>query len=476
LAVAMVACLFAGCGMEAEETKPQQASNHGETTPAAAPAEEKQGEVVELTLWHLFGEADTDGHPHVYYTQWAENFNATHDNIHVTVLGGKSATDIQTAIAAGSTPDIFMNYWNNAPQWADAGALLDLTPYYTSDAEFDYEDIMPGALDISYYNGKYYSVPNTYSTTFMFYNEDILKEAGWDHFPTDTDELMQCIKDTTVANEDGTIKRLGMLPNMPWLDTEMWAASFNAEWLAEDGKTVTADGEANVAFLTFVQNIYKFYEEEFGWNALTINDFGDTVRGNRSTANDPVLTGEVAMRWNSEGLQANLAEHGVGINWKIAWFPNAPGSAATALLTSNVWEINAKTEHPDEAWEALADLCGKENQKIMARGEYGNGQFYARRSTIEYINTTLADELGAAKENAEVGAKVTENLKFIADAMLNGKLRAFPCCGFVNEYLNSISANADLVFSAGMSPEEALKNVVDEIQPLAEANPYVRRG
>ena len=182
------------------------------------------------------------------------------------------------------------------------------------------------------------------------------------------------------------------------------------------------------------------------------------------------------MRWNSENLQANLAENGADVNWKMAWFPNAPGTEATALLTSNVWEINAKTEHPDEAWEALASLTGKENQQVMAAGEYGNGQFYARRSTLEYLRDTLADELGAAKEDPAVGAKVTENIKVISDAMLNGNLRAFPCCSFVNEYLNSISANADMVFSAGMSPEEAMQMVVDEIQPLASADPFVGYG
>lgn len=475
LALVMVLGVLSGCGggNNSNDSNTSNPSNASQPSTSSTNDTQSGSGPVEITLWHLFGEADTPGHPHVYYTQWAENFNATHDNIHVTVLGGKSATDIQTAIAAGSTPDIFMNYWNNAPQWADAGALLDLTSYYESDANFDYKDIMPGALALSYYDGHFYSVPNSYSTTFMFYRADILAECGWNNFPTNTDELMQCIKDTTEANPDGSIKRLGLLPNMPWLDTEMWSAAFDTSWLADDGVTVTANSDANVAWLQFILDIYAYYESEYGWDALAINDFGDTVRGNRATANDPVLTGEVAMRWNAEGLQANLAEQGAGIDWQIAWFPNAPGAGNAALLTSNVWEINSKTEHPDEAWEALADLTGKDNQKIMAQGEYGNGGFYARKSTLEYIHDTLADELGAAKEDATVGAKITDNLKVISNAMLTGNLRAFPCIGYINEYLNSIESNADLVFTEGLSPAEAMQNVVDEIQPLATAHPFV---
>lgn len=430
-------------------------------------------EPVEVTVWHMFGESLENGAPHAYYVDWATRFNESQNEIHVTVLGGKSATDIQTAIAAGKTPDIFMNYWNNAAQWANAGALLDLTPYYESDTAWNYKDIMPGALALSQYNGKFYSVPNSYSTTFMFYNADVLSAAGWDAFPTTTDELMQCIKDTTAANDDGSIKTLGMLPNMPWLDSQMWAAAFNADWISQDGKTASATSDANKAMFQFILDIYKFYEDEFGWDALTINDFGDTVRGNRATANDPVLTGEVAMRWNSENLAATLAVQGKDVNWKMAWFPNVAGGETRALLTSNVWQINAKSANPDAAWKALASLTSEENQKLMAVGENGSGAFYARRSVLEYINGTLADQLGAAQEDPATGAKVTENLKFISGAMLNGNLTAFPNFAYVNEYLNAISNYGGLIFTGDMTVDEALEAVQEEVQPLLDDSPYV---
>ena len=471
LALVMVLSL-AACGGNETPASEAPAAEAPEATEAPA-APEAPAEPVEVTIWHLFGESLENGAPHAYYVEWAERFNASQDEIHVSVLGGKSATDIQTAIAAGETPDIFMNYWNNAAQWANAGALLDLTPYYESDTEWNYNDIMPGALALSQYDGKFYSVPNSYSTTFMFYNADILSAAGWDTFPTTTDELMQCIKDTTEANADGSIKTLGLLPNMPWLDTEMWAAAFNANWISEDGKTATATGDANKAMFQFILDIYKFYEDEFGWDALAINDFGDTVRGNRATANDPVLTGEVAMRWNSENLAATLAVHGKDVNWKMAWFPNVAGGEARALLTSNVWQINAKSANPDAAWKALADLTSSENQKIMAVGENNNGYFYARRSVLEYINEVLADQLGAAKEDPATGAKVTENLKVISDAMLNGNLKAFPNFAYVNEYLNAISNYGGLIFTGDMTVDEALEAVQEEVQPLLDDSPYV---
>ena len=109
----------------------------------------------------------------------------------------------------------------------------------------------------------------------------------------------------------------------------------------------------------------------------------------------------------------------------------------------------------------------------MSEGEFGNGSFFARRSAIEYMNSTLAAELGSAKEDSTVGDLLTKNLTFISDSMLNGNLRAFPNLGFVNQYLASISTNAGLIFTGELSAQEAMQNIVDEIQPLADANPYV---
>lgn len=429
---------------------------------------------TEITVWHLYGESDVPTQPHGYYTQWAEKFNAENPDIHVTVVGGKGATDILTAISSGTTPDIFMNFWNNAPQWANAGAIYNLTDFINNDAAWDKNDIPDAAWSICYYDKNLYSIPNSFSSTFMFYRTDILKECGWDHFPANTEELLQCITDTTKADANGDIERLGMLPNMPWFDAVMWTMAFNAQLIAEDGLTLTANSPEMVAALTFVKDIYNMYEKDFGWDRLAIDDFGDTVRGNRSTVNDPVLSGEVAMRWNSEGVMAPLSEFGKDIAWEMAWIPSpaSENGAKNGMFTSNVWEMNAKTANPEVAWKVLSSLTSKETQQVFAQGEYGNGAFYARRSTIEYILNTLADQLGAAKEDTAVGAKLTANLKFVADAMLNGNLRAFPMVSYVNEYITAIGEAATAIFNDNADPQQALDAAVTKVQDIATQNPY----
>lgn len=434
-----------------------------------------QAAPTEVTVWHLFGESDEPTHPHGYYKQWAEDFNAKNPDIHVTVVGGKGATDILTAISSGATPDIFMNYWNNAPQWADAGAIYDLTDFINNDTEWDKDDIMESAWGTCYYDNKFYSIPNSYSSTFMFYRTDILAECGWDHFPVSTEELLQCIKDTTKADANGDIERLGMLPNMPWLDVVLWTMVFDAQLIAEDGVTLTANGPEMISAFSFIKDIYNMYEQEFGWDRLTVDDFGDTVRGNRASASDPVLTGELAMRWNSEGVMAALSEYGKDVAWEMAAIPSpaSAGGAINGMFTCNVWEMNAKTANPEVAWTVLSSLTSKETQQVFAAGEFGNGAFYARRSSIAYIRDTLADELGAAKEDPAIGAKVTANLKFTANAMLDGNLRAFPMVPYVNEYITAISDAGTAIINENADPQEALDAAVAKMQDTANQSPYV---
>lgn len=66
-----------------------------------------------------------------------------------------------TTIASGSTPDIFQNYWNNAPTWANNGALYDLTEFVNGgDAEWNKDDFIDAAWDVCTYEDKVYSTPS----------------------------------------------------------------------------------------------------------------------------------------------------------------------------------------------------------------------------------------------------------------------------------------------------------------------------
>ena len=240
LSLALAVSALTACGGGASSSA--AGSTSGSAPASAAPS----GEKTVVTVWHMYAEDEEVTKPHQRLLQWAENYNATNtDNIEVVVSGAKTADVIMTTIASGSTPDIFQNYWNNAPTWANNGALYDLTEFVNGgDAEWNKDDFIDAAWDVCTYEDKVYSIPFTYSSTFLFYNKDMLAEAGWEEFPKTMDELIQCIDDCTKVGADGSIEQMGLIPDYPWLDNVLWPVAFGAQFIDEE--TNTKIGRAHV--------------------------------------------------------------------------------------------------------------------------------------------------------------------------------------------------------------------------------------
>lgn len=439
LSLTLVLGMFTGCGSDDSSTSSNSDGTNTNDT----------GEVKEISVWHLYGESEEPTSPHQRYLDWADVFNENHDDIQVKVSGGKTADVILTTIAAGSTPDIFMNYWNNAPTWSDAGAIYDLTDYVNNDSEWDKADFIDNSWDVATYNGNIYSIPNTYSSTYIFYRKDLLADAGWDEFPKNMDELAQCVRDTTIVGDDGKLVQMGMIPNYPWFDTVLFGKTFNADFIDKDTNTITYNSPEMLEALNWQNDIIQ----EYGYD--TINYFKDGL-GARATAEDPLLTGKLAMRWGPESQLSALEEYGVDVDWAVAPFPTTPENIG--MFTSNVWEMNAKTKDPDAAWTVLASLTSKENYINLAAGEFNKGAFFSRKSAIEWTR----DE-----------AEVSDNTKFVANYLLEADLTSFPMLSYINEYLNASSVEMEKVFTGDQTVEEAADNVVEQIQPIADENPYV---
>lgn len=418
---------------------------------AAVGSAQASGEKTKVTVWHLWAESQEPTSNHMRLLAWADAFNAAHDDIEVELAGGKTADVILTTIAAGNTPDIFMNYWNNAPTWSDRGAIYDLTDFVNNDESFDKADFMEGSWALATYQDVIYSIPNTYSSTFIFYRADLLREAGWESFPTTMEDLAQCLEDLTIVEEDGTITRLGMIPDYPWLDVVLSGANYGAPFIDYETNTITFDDPRMVASYQFQADIYARH----GYDE--IKRFQDTL-GARNSAEDAMLNGKVAMRWNSEGACASLEEFGADVEWDVAAFPPPADQADLnmGMLTGNVWQMNAKVADPDAAWTVLADLTSSATMIELAKGEYDNGNFYARASAISALRDTHP---------------VGEKMKKIADMMLTMDLVSFPMLAYVNEYIAEVGPQMEAAFKGEITVEEACGNVVEAVQPLADEYP-----
>jgi len=281
----------------------------------------------------------------------------------------------------------------------------------------------------------------------------MLAEAGYDTFPATMEEMVKAAEALTVVEEDGTIKQMGIIPDYPWLDNVLWPVAFGAEWIDENNK-ITMDSDAMKAAYQWQIDIYNKY----GYDNIV--RFKDTL-GVRGTETDPMLTGKLAMYFTAESVLPSLEAVAGNDVWGVAPIPypkDHPELEGSYMITSNVWQINAKTKNPDQAWEVLASLTSKETMKKLAEGNYNNGAFYSRRSAVEYVR----DELD-----------VSETMKEVADILLSDNIRGFPMSAYINEYLTAINDEMSLCFSGEQDIDQAIANIIDKVQPLADEHPIV---
>ena len=125
-----------------------------------------------------------------YFDQVEEAFNASHDDIHLTISSPNDASTImRTRFVREDYPDIIgiggdINY----SYYVDADILADVSDYPgLADIKQSYIDILEG-LEITPADGTY-GVPYVANAAGILYNRDMFEEHGWE-IPETWDELI----------------------------------------------------------------------------------------------------------------------------------------------------------------------------------------------------------------------------------------------------------------------------------------------
>ena len=153
--------------------------------------------VTEIEILQYKPEAAT------YFDQVEEQFNATHDDIHLTISSPNDASTImRTRFIREDYPDIIgiggdINY----SYYVDADILADVSDYPgLADVKQSYLDILEN-LEITPKDGTY-GVPYVANAAGILYNKDMFEEHGWE-IPESWGELIDLCEE---------IKAEGILP------------------------------------------------------------------------------------------------------------------------------------------------------------------------------------------------------------------------------------------------------------------------
>lgn len=299
----LLSSVLMGCGgsatvenaaVPAADQPKQEAEAPAADAPAAEPVAASDDASGDVTIWYYW---ETAGHQEAL-GHIIQEFNTKQDQIKVEakyVPFADFKKQLSVGASAGELPDIVILDNPDHASYAAMGIFADITD------RFDVSTYYPGPVNSCTLDGRLYGVPFGSNDLVLFYNEDMLAEAGCE-VPTTWDELLDVAKKTTknnvygfahcaLQNEEGTFNFL------PWV----WST----------GQTsYEINSEGGIKALEFEKSLVEsgaFPKEAINWTQ------GDTM--------NQFISGNLAMMINGTWQIPTMRSEVPDLKWNVAPIP-----------------------------------------------------------------------------------------------------------------------------------------------------------
>lgn len=302
-----------------------------------------QDDVVEIEYWQYNFGARVDA-----MNMLIEQFEAENPDIHVIhnsdIAYDNFRTEIATSSAGGVGPDIVTLFYGWIPAFVDAGYLVPLPEPFTQ--EYIDENFVPMVSGSAAFEGEVWAVPTAVRSLALFYNIDLLADAGYDAPPETLEEFLEMAVAATVYDGEPSLDNIvteGFAVQMSGqahhFFREVLLRQYGGEPYSEDGRTVTWNSDAGC--------------EAFAWLTQFETDlFTGTNEGIGGTedADDAFVAGLAALHIDGS-FRLGAANGNEDLNFGVAELPAGPdgerhtyGSYWTHGVTRRAAEDDARLE------------------------------------------------------------------------------------------------------------------------------------
>ncbi|WML58636.1 extracellular solute-binding protein [Neobacillus sp. PS2-9] len=238
-------------------------------------------------------------------------------------------------------------------EYAEAGFISPVTERYTEDMK---QGIVPASMNIVSYNKEYYGVPMFNDVLFFYYNEDLLKQAGFTNPPQTWDEFTQMSK---VLQDKKLVP--GNASSWGWSSNEglvcyfaQFLGSFGGSFFDDKGKPVF-NSEAGVKALQYMTD---------SMNKEKIVDPA-SINANDRQILDAFKNGKTAFvsGWSFYWGEINADDSKVKGKVKVGLIPAVNGAPHATATGSMYLAITPQSDHEEAAWKFINFLGSKEIQK-----------------------------------------------------------------------------------------------------------------
>ncbi len=404
LALAMTACLLAGCGGNgntppADPNPPASSDDQPQDGPedgGIATTFSTDG-VIELDFWHCISNPT---HLEIL-NGLVDSFNETvgkEKGIHVTAYAQGSQADLDAttigAIKAGTIPNVTLSVPSYTAAYLPADCVVDLTPYvYHEEIGIeDLDDFYPAFLrqGEEYPQEGLYSLPIHMKAEVLYYNVNFFEENGLT-VPATWEELIE------------TSRKITAITGKPAFGWDSLASAFITMSLEKGGQF--ADKEGSIGFLEQdeiskeVIGLWQDCISEGIWRTAGEDGFFSGPFANE------IVQMYIGVSTESSWINQKAVE---GLRWAAAPIPSfADKGISAAFQEGHVIEILSQDKNPDEilaswffikymtSYEAnLATACGSGYmpiRKSVAESEAYQSWCQENNNFASYVATQSAD-------------------------------------------------------------------------------------
>ena len=402
----------------------------------------------------------SDGPVTVTYWAWlkdlqkvADVFNETQDRIRVEatwIPGGNTGgyAKILSAGAAGGGPDIAQVELRQVPEFALAGALVDLTRYGFAEQADAFD---PGAISQVKVGDSYWAVPQDTGPVATFYNREVLEDELGLQAPATWDEFRET---AGIVSEAG--KKLISLDPSDGSHPIAWAMQTGAVWFRPegDGWIVDMTDDASMRMAEF-------------WDGILADKIIGTGYGSYTTpwyaaAGDGNVLASISGSW-SDALNETVP--GGSGKWAVAPMPRWDDGYASGGHGGSSAAVLSTSQHPVEALEFLTWMC-TDPAGIDAMIEFSGIGWSPAKDYIGTVRQQPSEFFSGQNYNEEVIVPMAEgqNLDWtwapmmqraqaiIGDGMTNAVSGEVP---LVDMFANSQKEIVKIMRDMGLDAEEA---------------------
>ncbi|MDM5338605.1 sugar ABC transporter substrate-binding protein [Fictibacillus enclensis] len=371
--------------------------------PACESAEGKQDGKIKLTWWDYYGSEAA-----VAMNNAIKTYEKAHPNVdieRIEVPFGELKKKILLGAAGGELPDILIIDNPDHQMLAEAGILADLTKKVNVWGQE--KNYFEGPLSSTVYKGKNYGIPLGSNNLALFYNEDLLKEAGikppktWDELKNAAKKLthndVYGISVSAISQEEGTFQFLPFV----------WQAGSDLTHFNTQG---------SVDAISLWKELIDSHSMSEGVLTQTQQDVALQF-----------INGKTAMMVNGT-WQIPVLEKEKKLNWNVVELPGYKENST--ILGGENYAITSTSKHKEAAWNVLMFMQEKENAKkiliqkgnLPPRKDYIQDDYWQKDPRLKTFAKSM--EFAKARAYGAYYPSISEEIQKMMQEVLTGSMPA----------------------------------------------------